>query len=499
MSVLICNVPKLEGFYLPPALAILKGGCNLFGIKSKVIDFNIDFIDECKVRGIPYAAHMANVSKDCIPDDTFRNTTYELISKWANIIVTEKPSLLAISVFSHFSQYFAKQLCKAVKQLDSTMPIIIGGSGITASIANRPEFAIELYQEGIIDYYINDDAEVAWPTFLAEFFRLPLPTEVNKNYLNISYDPDYSDYDIARYEKHRTTTGLLWVPVTGSKGCIRNCTFCEIPATWKFVQRSASHIVAEVAAAVKIADNIHIHFTDSLLNGSLSTFNEILDGLIELQHTSTNTFQWGGQFIARPNKVDDWAKMEASGCRMLEIGFETGSDALRYDMDKKFTNSDLIYALSMMEQHKIQCVLLMFCGYPTETLEQFEETLEFFRLAQPYASSSIRAVQLNFSFCVFENTPLYKNRAAIKLQTTSDPAQWTCDINPTLTFKERVRRRLLTQEHLEDLGYRLASDTKSALVELVPNYMRYRNGKQYTFDEMVLEVLGRPTTIKYRY
>jgi hypothetical protein len=100
---------------------------------------------------------------------------------------------------------------------------------------------------------------------------------------------------------------------------------------------------------------------------------------------------------------------------------------------------------------------------------------------------------------VFENTPLYKNRELIKLQTTSDPAQWTCDTNPTLDFKERVRRRLLTQEHLEELGYQLASDTKAALAELVPNYMRYRQGKQYTFDEMVTEVLGRPTTIKYRY
>jgi hypothetical protein len=498
MSVLICNVPKLEGFYLPPTLAILKGGCTFLGIESKSIDFNIDFIDECNLRNIPYASHMANVSKDHIPDDAFRNTAHELIAKWSGTVVNEKPSLLAISVFSHFSQYFAKQLCKAVKELDSTIPIIVGGSGITYSIAQGPEFAIELHNEGLIDYYINDDAEVAWPTFLSTFFSLPMPNEINKNYLNISYSPDYSDYDIARYEKYRTTTGLLWVPVTGSKGCIRNCTFCEIPATWKFVQRSASHIIADVAAAVKIADNIRIHFTDSLLNGSLSEFNRVLDGLIDLQQASTNTFQWGGQFIARPDKVDNWEKMEASGCRMLEIGFETGSDTLRYEMDKKFTNNDLIYALSMMEKHNIQCILLMFCSYPTETLEQFEETLEFFRVIQQY-SSTVRAVQLNFSFCVFENTPLYKNRKVIKLQTTSDPTQWTCETNPTLTFKERVRRRLLTQEHLENLGYRLTSDVRTALVELVSNYIRYQQGKQYTFDEMALEVLGRPTTIKYRY
>lgn len=184
---------------------------------------------------------------------------------------------------------------------------------------------------------------------------------------------------------------------------------------------------------------------------------------------------------------------------MLEIGIETGSNDLRFEMNKKFTNNDLVYALQSMEDKGIQCVLLMFCSYPTETEEQFNETLNFFTTIQRYSSTSIRAVQLNASFCVFKDTPLYKDRKTIKLQTTSDPAQWICENNPSLTFKERVRRRLLLQEHLEKLEFRMASDTRTLLQELVPNYMRYRKGQQYTFDEMVLEVLGRPTTIKYRF
>jgi radical SAM superfamily enzyme YgiQ (UPF0313 family) len=178
---------------------------------------------------------------------------------------------------------------------------------------------------------------------------------------------------------------------------------------------------------------------------------------------------------------------------------ETGSESLRYEMDKRFKNEDLLYALEMMKQHDISCVLLMFCGYPTETAEQFEETLEFFKSVQPYADSSVRAVQLNWSFCVFKDTPLYNNREVIKLHVSSDPAQWICQTNPNLNFRERIRRRLVTQEHLEDLGFRMASDVKEALVGLVPNYMKYKRGKHYTFDEMALEVLGRPTTITCRY
>lgn len=497
--VIICNVPKLEPFYLSPTLALLKGACNFAGIDSLAIDHNIDFVNRCKEHGIDYQLAMTSVTEHAITDEKFKKVSHELISTWAIDLVSLQPELIAISIFSWYSQYFARELATEIKRLNPSIKIIIGGAGITDSITTGPRFAKELQKNSIVDYYIEGDAEVAWLVFLSEFFDLDIPEHsiTTGNSLNISYLPDYSDFDIDCYNKFRTTEGFLWLPVTGSRGCVRNCSFCEIPARWKFVQKHADTVRREIASALTVADQLHIHFTDSLVNGSLSEFNKILDNLIELQ--SFNTFSWGGQYIIRQGKVENWEKMKKSGCRMLEIGMETGSDSLRYEMDKRFKNTDLIHALDMMKQHDIRCVLLMFCGYPTETLAQFNETLALFDQMQCYAGSSIRAVQLNFSFCVFEDTPLYNGRNAIQLQLTEDPAQWVCGTNPELTFMERTRRRLVTQEHLEDLGFSMASNTKEALVELVTNYMRYRQGQLYTFDQMATEVLGRPTRIKYRH
>jgi radical SAM superfamily enzyme YgiQ (UPF0313 family) len=498
-QVLICNVPKLEAFYLPPSLPILKGGCNLLGINSLAVDLNIDFVNTCVAGNIDYHEKMTGVTEHSIADAEFKELVHGLISKWAIDLTEQNPTLIAISVFSAASQYFARELCIAIKKINPAVKIIIGGQGIVDSSTTEPRFAIELQQQSIIDLYIEGDAETAWPKFLAKFFNLDIvDSDISTgNYLNISYLPDFSDFDIADYEKHRTTDGFLYFPVTGSRGCVQKCTFCEVPSTWKFIQKNADNVRKEIASAITVADKLHVHFTDSLVNGSLKEFNLILDNLIELQ--DVNKFNWGGQYIIRPGQVEDWAKIAKSGCRLLEVGMETGSDSLRYEMDKRFKNEDLIYALEMMKQHDISCVLLMFCGYPTETAEQFEETLEFFKLIQPYADSSVRAVQLNWSFCVYKDTPLYNNREVIKLHISSDPAQWICQTNPNLNFKERIRRRLVTQEHLEDLGFRMASDVKEALLGLVPNYMKYKRGKHYTFDEMALEVLGRPTTITRRY
>jgi hypothetical protein len=499
IKVVVCNIPKLSPHYLPPSLAVLKGGCNFLNIPCVIKDFNLDFVNACISENILYDKEITGITENTIKNAEFKILVDGLINKWAVDLVNESADLIGISVFSLYGQYFAKHLAQAVKKLNPNAKIIMGGAGLTDSITTDPRFGRELKEQGIITDYIHGDAEIAWPMFLSNFFSLPLdPASISgTNYLDINYRPDFSDYEIEKYNSHRLSDGYLWLPVTGSRGCVRNCTFCEVPATWKYTQRSAKNIANEIQSVLTVADNLYIHFTDSLVNGSLSTFNELLDYLIELQ--KFKSFKWGGQYIVRQGQIENWAKIAASGVERLEIGFETGSDSLRFEMAKRFYNSDMMYVLGQLEKYNVKCVILMFCGYPTETLSQFQETLDFFTNAQQYASTSIEAVQLNFSFCVYKNTPLYNNRAVIKLQTSADPAQWYCASNPELTLKERTRRRLITQEHLEKLNYTLASSTPGALEELVVNYSRGNNKKSYTLDQVAQEVLGRETTIKFRF
>lgn len=501
LNVLICNVPKLDPHYISPNLALLKGACNIVGVTSETVDFNIDFIDICVSQGIEYEEHFPTIMEHKIVDAEFKSFVELLVEQWANTVAIKNPDLLAISIFSWRSQYFARSLITKVRLLNSNIKIIIGGAGITDTITSGPRFAHDLKKENLIDYFIEGDAEVTWPKFLSDFFKRPLTDEeiFNGNYLNTTYIPDYSDYDISRYEKYRSNDldGHLWLPVSGSRGCVRRCTFCEIPETWNFTQRNPVNIRNEIASALSVADNLHIHFTDSLVNGSLSAFNELLDHLIELQ--TAKKFSWGSQFILRQGRVDRWDKIAQSGARILEIGIETGNDDLRFEMRKHFYNEDIIYALEMMQQHNIKCALLMFCGYPTESVKQFQDTLDFLKSIQRFANNTVAAIQLNYSFGVYKDTPIYKNRESIGLKISRDPAQWFCTTNPTLTFKERVRRRLLTQELLEELGFNLSHDTRIALNELVEDYSRANFGKKFTFDEMSIAALGRTSTIQVRF
>lgn len=474
MDVLIINVPKTEPYYLPAAPAILKGGCNYLGLQSKVIDFNLRYVEYCKKVGVNWRTATTNITNDV--EYLFKDE----IKNWANTICLHNPKLLGISIFSYYGHFFTKELLKSLKDFNFSGTIILGGSGISDAMNEHPVFGEEMLQSQLANHILSGDGEANWIQFLSKTFNIPL-IESMEYTLNTPYSPDYSDYEVENYDYWKIEAvnnyNKVSIPITGSRGCVRKCTFCEIHKHWKFDQRSASHILDEIKNLIDLINDPHIHFTDSLVNGNLTEFVQIVTGLSQLKEQGKK-FSWGGQFIIRsskqfPEKI--WKMIGNSNCQNLEIGIETGSDTLRYEMQKNFSNLDLDYSLEMMEKYKITCIFLLFIGYPTETLEQFEETKKMFEKYQKYADNVITAVELNYSMAVEKNTPLFDLKDSLEIKTSWDPVLWYCRKNPTLTFKERVRRRLVLQEHIEKLGFMPTFNKEVEIVEMIKNYEVYKS------------------------
>lgn len=418
-------------WYLPAAPAILMGACRWLGIDAEFLDFNAK-------------EHTAQQVIDLNPD------------------------LIVLSLFSYKSQEPARELAKEIKKLNSSAKITIGGAGIKNSINDTLEHNISaLLEQGIIDYYQDGDGEYQFPEFLARFFDLPAIDKFVD--MDTPYTPDYSKYDVAFYQRAAETAKLkLWVPITGSRGCVRRCTFCEIHEHWKFTQRSPANIVLEMREVLKDLQSVHFHFTDSLVNGSLPAFEILLDLIIELRKEYP-TFTWGGQFIVRNAKQCDdtyWKRIATSGAELLEIGVETGSDRLRYEMKKNFLNEDLDSSLEFMSKYSITCAFLMFTGYPTETEDDFAETLAMLTKYQPYANKVINYLELGYLTSVLPGTPLYSESKKDKTMIlTKDVHVWYNKSNPPLTFANRLARRKQLEMHASSNGYTLAWDTHSQVEE----------------------------------
>ena len=276
--------------------------------------------------------------------------------------------------------------------------------------------------------------------------------------LNALPFPNYGFYDLDRYDY---LTDNKEVFIVGSRGCVRRCTYCDVAKYWpKYRYRSGSNIASEMIRHYERHGVSNFYFTDSLVNGSMKAFNDMCEILAKYNSQHKAGFKWRGQFIFRPkNQVpqDHFATVAEAGGQEFYVGVETGSDKIRWEMDKKFTNEDIDFQLEEFNKHGLRVFFLMLIGYVTETIEDHRDTLKMFKRWQKYvATGTIQGIDLATGLEFLSNTPLERQiqqHGVYFLKPTKkdsteyvDHSMWQARKNPDLDMYERLRRRLETHE-----------------------------------------------------
>jgi hypothetical protein len=150
--------------------------------------------------------------------------------------------------------------------------------------------------------------------------------------------------------------------------------------------------------------------------------------------------------------------MAEAGADQLLVGVETGSDRVRTEMRKGFNSADLDYTIEMCSKHGIKMYFLMIVGYPSETREDFNQTLDMLRRYQRYvANGTLVGINFGTTLTIGEGTPLYVSpeKFGVKGINGQRPHDvfWMHESNKELTYKERILRRIEAQELAHELGY----------------------------------------------
>ena len=209
---------------------------------------------------------------------------------------------------------------------------------------------------------------------------------------------------------------------------MRRCTYCDVPYHWpKYRWRAGDNVAEEIISHYERFGVTKFYFTDSLVNGSMKSFSDMCNKLAAYKFDRKIT--WSGQFIIKPrNQVtDDYFDMiAAAGGTQFYVGIETGSDRVRWDMDKKFTNEDVDHHLHHFSRVGMKMFFLMLTGYVTETLEDHADTLVMFPRWQHYvADGTIRGIDLGPTLIILANTPLDHMREELGLSfVNGDPKSW---------------------------------------------------------------------------
>jgi radical SAM superfamily enzyme YgiQ (UPF0313 family) len=222
-----------------------------------------------------------------------------------------------------------------------------------------------------------------------------------------------------------------------TRSCAWSCRFC-IEWLWEkpFRSMSGRRLFEEVQHQAKAHPAVRkIRFDDKTVNGDMDVFVDFCRRMAEARGPDDKIFWYGNAMLRREMTPDVIGLAARAGCVAFNYGLESGSPRVLADMDKDVSIPHAETILKESAARSIVARVNVLAGFPTETREDFLETVEFLRRNRP----SIAEVNLAFPGCrIDEGSFLDLNRARYGVEG-SDPLAWVASGGAN-TFSERVRR-----------------------------------------------------------
>lgn len=216
------------------------------------------------------------------------------------------------------------------------------------------------------------------------------------------------------------------------RGCPFHCFFClATPVSGaKVRRRSVENIVAEIRECVEKYNIRNFLFWSDIFNLDKKWTMDLCQAIID----SGLKITWSANTRADTADLEMAKMMYKSGCRLVSIGVESGSQEMLEKMGKNITLNDVRRTVKVFKQAKIRIYNYFVIGLPWETEETVEETIKF-------------AIELNSDFISFYTaTPLpgsrfydyAKEHNLFDKETSFESAYFYPAVNTHYLTKERV-------------------------------------------------------------
>jgi len=251
----------------------------------------------------------------------------------------------------------------ARKEIDFTLPEI--ASAIEGKMKLEDVLGISFVRDGKI---INNSDR----PFLSseDLDKLPFVSQVYKRHLNIKdYQLDNCIYPT--------------VIILTSRGCPNLCTFCSWPENLTgriFRARSAKNIADEIEWIINnIPEVKEIRFDDDAFTINKS---RVLEFVEEVKKRKLK-FTWSCQTRATLD-FETMKAMKSAGCRLLDVGFESGSDMILKNIKKGITVKQARKFAVNAKKAGLMIHADFVFGFPGENKETIEQTKRFIKEIKPH-------------------------------------------------------------------------------------------------------------------
>ncbi len=218
---------------------------------------------------------------------------------------------------------------------------------------------------------------------------------------SIGYTPDYSGVD---FQQYFSPEGIL--PLSASRGCYwQKCLFC--PEATAPVHPYGSMVPSELTdIMLQLAQQYRVktfHLTDNAIPVNILR-------QIALRRAELNTLSWFGfvRFEAALESFELVEQLAVSGCKLLQLGLESGSQAVLDRLGKGLKLATAEKILDNLHRAGITSYVYIMLGTPGETEADAEMTLEFLeRYAEKIGFLNISIMNLPRGSGLLDNPEVY--------------------------------------------------------------------------------------------
>lgn len=311
--------------------------------------------------------------------DKKRISSKEYLYDFVNYILKESPDIVGLSCLDT-SVLNTVILTQAIKKENKDIQIVLGGPGVFYN------FSELMTNFECIDYCIIGEGEIALDKLVGyldgriEIENVPglaykKKSEIFINepgkLINVNELP-YLNFDL--YDV--PLDSIKSVSCETGRGCPFQCTFCSTTAFWGNRSRvkTAKRVADEIDHYCRLYQKV-THF-DFHSHDNFLTSKKYIRQLYREFEKRKIEITWNCS--SRIDRLDDEFIniLNQSGCNYIDCGPESGSRRVRKLINKNINYENTITNIKKLIHNNIGVAVNFMFGFPTETIEEIEETFE---------------------------------------------------------------------------------------------------------------------------
>lgn len=357
--------------------------------------------------------------------------------------LAEDPLCVAITTTFYVVNLPVNEMVEFIRQHNSKVKIVVGGPLISNHYRNNPgeQFATAVEDLGADIYVIEGQGELTLARIVeclksgSDLSSVPNLAYFENGTLRrttISPENNSLDENVIDWRGFPEQELGPTIQTRTARSCAFKCSFCNYPTrAGALTLASLETIEKELDSMQGLGNVTNAVFIDDTFNVPFPRFKEICRMMIRKKYN----LNWFSYFRCSNSDEEAIDLMAQSGCKGVFLGVESGSPTILTNMNKSATVEKYRKGVEWLRQYGILTFASMITGFPGETENTIQESIDFVRETKPdYYRSQMW-------YCE-PGTPIQNRREEFNIQ--GEGFVWTHATMDSLEAMDHIDRMFLT-------------------------------------------------------